>query len=200
VVLSAHSTGGLTVPLWVRDHDVPAAGIVLNSPWLAMQGTLPTRLLAMPLIHRIGRRQPLREIPRTVEGFYGRSLHREHSGEWDFDPAWKPFESWPVYAGWIGAIREGHARVARGLDLEVPVLTLCSARSGRPCSADDPCLTTTDVVLDVEQIRRRTPMLSRHATVVQVDGAVHDVTLSAGPVRKRVYDEIGRWLSAYVES
>jgi len=35
-------------------------------------------------------------------------------------------------------------------------------------------------------------------TCVQIEGAVHGVVLSARPVRKQVYDELGRWLGAYL--
>lgn len=198
VVLSAHSTGGLTVPLWVADRGIDPVALVLNSPWLDMHGTPFTRRVAMPVIHRIAARDPLRVIPRSVDGFYARSLHRDHEGEWDFDLAWKPLGSWPVRAGWIRAIRIAHARIARGLDLDVPVLVLSSHRSGHPDAITDPDLHSTDIVLDVEQIRRRAPLLSRHVTVAMVEGAVHDVTLSRESARTRVFGEIDRFLGAYV--
>ncbi len=201
VVLTAHSTGGLTLPLWAhgRRGSIPQLrGVVLNAPWLDMHGDLLTRLVAMPVLHRLGARQPTREIPRKVDGLYARSLHRDHEGEWDFDLAWKPLRSWPVYAGWIRAIRTGHARVAAGLEVPAPLLVLSSARSSLPTSIDDPDLFTTDVVLDVEQIRRRAPLLGRHVTLAQIEGATHDVTLSPEPVRTQVFAEIDRFLAAYV--
>jgi hypothetical protein len=34
--------------------------------------------------------------------------------------------------------------------------------------------------------------------MVQVEGALHDVTLSRSGVRKQVFDEIDRWHDAYV--
>jgi alpha-beta hydrolase superfamily lysophospholipase len=104
-----------------------------------------------------------------------------------------------VYAGWIRAIRSGQVRVAAGLDVPAPVLVLSSSRSGRARSIEDPDLFATDVVLDVEQIRRRAPLLGRHVTLAQVDGAMHDVTLSRPDVRKVVFDEMARFLTAYVD-
>ena len=199
VVLSAHSTGGLTVPLWASDRGVDVAGVVLNSPWLDMHGDLITRHLAMPVLHRVGAYRARLQIPRKVSGIYARSLHVEHEGEWPFDLAWKPLQSWPVYAGWIRAIRSGQGRVAAGLDVRAPVLVLTSARSARPASIDDPDVFSTDIVLDVEQIRRRAPMIGRHVTLAQVDGALHDVTLSRPDVRKVVFDEVARFLTAYVD-
>ncbi len=198
-VLSAHSTGGLTVPLWLHDRGLPAAGVFLNAPWIDMHGDTFTRLMALPVIHRIGALYPRREIPREVTGVYARSLHRDHLGEWDFDLAWKPLASWPVYAGWIRAIRTGQARISRGLEIDSPVLVVTSDRSSHPTSVEDPDLMCTDMVLDVERLRRRAAQLSRHVTVAQAHGAMHDVVLSPEPVRTQVYDELGRWLTAYVD-
>jgi alpha-beta hydrolase superfamily lysophospholipase len=199
IVLSGHSTGGLTVPLWASDRALDVAGIVLNSPWLDMHGDAVTRQLAMPVLHRVGARRARVEVPRKVTGFYARSLHREHEGEWDFELAWKPLRSWPVYAGWLRAVRTGQARVAAGLEITAPVLVLSSTRSGHPASMAGPDVFSTDIVLDVEQIRRRAPLLGRHVTLAQVVGAMHDVTLSRPDVRKVVFDEIDRFLSAYVD-
>jgi len=199
LVLSAHSTGGLTVPLWVAEHGVDADAIVLNAPWLDIHGTPVVRRLAMPAIQRLGALQPRRVIPRDVSGFYGRSLHRDHEGEWEFDLAWKPLESWPVHAGWIRAIRLAHHRVTHGIELGIPILVLSSDRHGKVSSMADPDVFRTDLVLDVEQIRRRAPLLGRNVTISQVPGALHDVTLSREPVRRAVFDRIDRFLTAYVE-
>jgi alpha-beta hydrolase superfamily lysophospholipase len=134
-----------------------------------------------------------------VSGLYARSIHHEHEGEWTFNLAWKPLQSWPVYAGWLRAIRIGQARVAAGLEVRAPVLVLSSTRSTYPVSIDDPDVFSTDIVLDVEQIRRRAPLLGRHVTLAQIEGAIHDVTLSRPDVRKVVFDEVARFLTAYVD-
>jgi alpha-beta hydrolase superfamily lysophospholipase len=197
VVISAHSTGGLITPLWAHDRQPALAGLVLNSPWLDLQGSLLLRTAGTKAIDQIGLRRPYLTIPRDVSGFYARSLHRDHDGEWDFDLAWKPLESWPVYAGWLRAVRRGHARVHRGLDVPAPVLVLTSATSGRPKEYDE-SVRGTDIVLDVELIRKWAHKLADHVTLVRVEGAMHDVTLSAQPVRERVFDEVTRWSDAYL--
>ena len=199
LVLSAHSTGGLTVPLWAAEHRVEAQAIVLNAPWLDIHGTPVVRRLAMPAIQRLGAVQPRRVVPRHVSGFYGRSLHRDFEGEWDFDLAWKPLESWPVHAGWIRAIRLAHHRLTHGVGLTTPILVLSSDRHGKVASMADPDVFRTDLVLDVEQIRRRAPLLGRNVTVSQVPGAMHDVTLSRQPARAEVFVRIDRFLGAWVD-
>ncbi|GAC1379017.1 MAG: alpha/beta hydrolase [Marmoricola sp.] len=197
VVVSGHSTGGLVVSLWLDERGHTPSAVVLNSPWLDMQGDVFTRSALMPTVDRIGRRNPMWAIPRNVSGYYGESLHRAYGGEWEFNLAWKPLESFPVRAGWVRAIRAGHARVGRGLRIQAPVLVLASAQSSVPRLGSDPRIHSTDIVLDVEQIRRRAPLLSRHTTTVMIEGALHDVVLSAPAVRKEVYEEIDRFL-AYV--
>jgi alpha-beta hydrolase superfamily lysophospholipase len=199
VVLSAHSTGGLTVPLWLHDRRLRPAGVFLNAPWIDMHGDVFTRLLALPVIDRIGRFQPMLEVPRDRGGGYLRAISNKYGGEWTINEEWKPLRSWPVHAGWLRAVRRGQARLSRGLEVQSPVLVVTSSRSGHPTGDADPALRSTDVVLDVERIRRKAPRLSHHVTIAQVEGAIHDATLSPEPVRSRVFDEIGRWLSAYVE-
>ncbi len=196
VLLSGHSTGGLIVPLWVdRRRPRGLSGLVLNSPWLEMNNSTLMRTAGTAVIDRLGAWDPMRVIPRSVTGLYARSLHHEHDGEWDFDLRWKPLQSFPARVGWLRAVRRGHARLHRGLDVGVPTLVLTSTRSAAEATLAD--ARSADIVLDVEQLRRWAPALGRHVTLVQVEGAIHDVTLSPQPARDRVFDELGRWVGAY---
>ena len=200
VVLSGHSTGGLVTALWAHHRQPDGLGaLVLNSPWLDLQGAPWTRTAtAGRLLDRAGRRQPLRELQRDVSGVYGRSLHRDHAGEWDYDLTWKPIESFPVRLGWLRAIRQGHAEVHAGLSVLVPTLILSSAATVYPTDLEDDAH-SHDIVLDVPQIRRWAASVGPHVTYVAVDGARHDVVLSLPEVRERVYDQLDRWVTAYVE-
>jgi alpha-beta hydrolase superfamily lysophospholipase len=199
VVVSAHSTGGLTCSLWADLRRPPELrALVLNSPWLDLQGSAMMRTVGTAALKRIAQRSPRRVLPRTIEGFYAASLHHEHGGEWDFDLAWKPIDSFPVYLGWLAAVRRGHAQLQAGLDVPVPVLVLSSDRTTWPKEMGED-VHTTDIVLDVEQIRRWAPAIGTHVTYVAVPGARHDVVLSRPDVRSRVYDELERWVTAYVD-
>lgn len=197
VLLSGHSTGGLIGSLWLAARRRPVVGVFLNAPWLDLNGSFLLRTAGTKAIDQIGARRPYQAIPRSVSGLYGRSIHRDHGGEWDFDTRWKPLDSFPVYAGWLRAIRRGHAAMHRGLDLDAPVLVLTSGRSVHP-RAWEPAVDSSDVVLDVGLIAKWAPRLGPHLTLVRVPGALHDVTLSREPARTRVFDEVARWLSAYV--
>jgi alpha-beta hydrolase superfamily lysophospholipase len=199
VVLSGHSTGGLTMPLWAHARHPDAAGMVLNAPWFDLQGSTLVRIALTPVMHRLARHQPKRVIPRRVSGHYARSLHRDHEGEWEFELAWKPLESWPAYAGWLAAVRRGHAELHRGLDLPFPALVEASARSTSPLEMGEE-VHTTDIVLDVAQIERWAPALGRHVTYAAIPGARHDVFLSREQPRAEAFAALDRWLTAYVEA
>ncbi len=199
LVLSGHSTGALIGSLWLDAQQVPVRAVVLNSPWLDLNGSFWLRTAGTRAIDQVGARRPYQAIRRTVTGLYGRSLHRDHDGEWDFDTAWKPLDSWPVFAGWLRAIRRGHAAVHRGLRIDVPMLVLMSAHSVRPRTWE-PAVDSSDIVLDATLMARWVHKLSRHVTLVRIDGALHDVTLSREPARRAVFEELSRWLDAYVDA
>ncbi len=197
LVLSGHSTGGLVAPLWAAakaSQGTPVAdALVLNSPWLDLQGSFFLRTAGTEAINRLGQRRPYATVPRKVTGVYIESLHKEHHGEWDFDLAWKPLESLPVKAGWLRAIRAGHRTTHQGLGLAAPVLVLCSARSTVPETYSEEAH-TVDTVLDVRQIAKWSYQLGNDVTIVRVPGALHDVFLSRPAVREDAFARTQRWL------
>lgn len=199
VVVQAHSTGGLTVPLWMHEHRPPVSGVVLNSPWLDMHGGWVMRNPGTFAIRQWASLRPLDTLPRSVSGYYGRSLHADHSGEWQFNTEWKSLDSFDVRTQWLSAVRRGHTQLHRGLDVQAPVLVLSSLASGRPESQDDPITSSTDIVLDVNQIRRWSTSIGPRVSNVALDGALHDVFLSREAIRKEAFSEVARFLEAWVE-
>ncbi len=197
VVVNAHSTGALITSLWAdrrrSQGDPVAQAFVLNSAWLDLQGSLFNRTIGTEAVNRLGVRRPYAVVPRTVNGVYVEAIHRNFRGEWDFDLAWKPRESYIVHAGWLRAVRIGHRSVHRGIDVGAPVLSLCSARSTTPEHWSEEA-TSTDIVLDVRQIAKWSHQLGTQVTVVRLEGAMHDVFLSRKDVRDEAYEQVDRWL------
>ncbi|WP_345215225.1 alpha/beta hydrolase [Georgenia halophila] len=211
LVLMGHSTGGLTAALWAHRHPGALRALVLNAPWLELQGSALLRGMAQPIIGRLARSQPKAVIPTSDPGFYQRTLMGwteedgpVPEGEEDdpFVAGWAPNPAWrvvgtPVRAGWLSAVLMGHAQVADGLEISCPILVMTSGRTiiGTRWS---PELRDVDVVLDVEQIRRRALQLGPLVTLARFEGAVHDVMLSSRGVRQRAHAELSRWARAYV--
>ncbi len=197
VVVSGHSTGGLIAPLWAAaraaEGDRVADAFVLNSPWLDLQGSFFVRTAGTEAINRLGQRRPYAVVPRNVNSVYAETLHSDFKGEWDYDLAWKPQLSYPVRAGWLRAVRLGHRRVHRGIDVQAPVLSLCSTASMVPQQWSEEAA-SMDTILDVRQIAKWSHQLGRNVTVVRVEGALHDVLCSRKDVRDTAFAEIDRWL------
>jgi alpha-beta hydrolase superfamily lysophospholipase len=197
LLLMGHSTGGLIASLWAAKNPGRVSGLVLNSPWLDLQGSALFRAIGTPVIDRLGSTLPTSVIRLPDLGFYARTLHSSLGGEWDYDLDLKLSPSPPVRAGWLRAILLGHQRVAAGLGLQIPVLVLASTATDFARRWHEG-LRVVDTVLDVEQIVGRATRLGRHVTIVRIDQGMHDLILSAPPVREQVLDEISRWERAYV--
>ena len=194
LLLNGHSTGGLIAALWADrvEGQGLVQGLFLNSPFFDINEPALLRAAGLALARSL---RPLAKLPATWSDAYARSIHRDHQGEWDFDLTWKPAGGFGIRAGWLAAIRRGQRRVHSGLAIDVPVLVMASTVSVRP--GKDVDVSAADAVLDVEHIARWSTRLGPHVTMVRVPGGLHDLVLSAKPVREQVFTELGRWMDAY---
>lgn len=196
LVLLGHSTGGLVLSLFASRHPGRAHALILNSPWLELQTREVGRMALSPLISTVGRLNPKTNLKNTDPGFYVRAVSKRYAGEWDLNPEWRPDRSFPIFAGWLQAIVRGHDRVAKGLGLTLPTLVLLSDHSVFSWAWDE-SMQSSDIVLDVEGIARRSLDLGEQTTVVRVPGAMHDIFLSRLPVRQSGYHHLEHWLLGY---
>ncbi|WP_207782116.1 alpha/beta hydrolase [Phytoactinopolyspora limicola] len=194
VVVMGHSTGGLITSLWAheRRHDGIVDALVLNSPWFDLNASWLSRVVLTQVIDVLGQFRPRRQVG-SIAPHYGRSIHQDADGVWDYNLQWKPHEGFPVLAGWIRAVRRGQARLAQGLDITCPILVCCSDRSGDN-KRWTPEITETDCVLDVEHIAARAVRLGPTVTITRIRGGIHDLALSADAAREQYLDTVFRWL------
>ncbi|WP_229054629.1 alpha/beta hydrolase [Aeromicrobium sp. Leaf350] len=201
VMLGAHSTGGLILPLWLsRLNKAPGGtreagitGLVLDGPWFDLQGAAWMRSIGTQVIRAAARVRPFEALRLPPGNAYGSSLHVSSGGEWDYDLEWKPLTGYPVTYGWLNAVRRGHAVLHRGLDIGVPSLVLRSDAS-HFARKHGPRTDVSDAVLDVKQIARWAGCLGDAVTSIPVPGARHDVFLSQKEAREAAYAAIDRWL------
>ncbi|AZI57099.1 alpha/beta hydrolase [Nakamurella antarctica] len=198
VVVMAHSTGGLIVPLWANRRRGPHQidGIILNSPWFDLNGNRFEQTILTRIVNVIGRFRP-KQIVSKLPSHYARSLHQSANGTWDFNLAWKPFNGFPVRAGWLRAIRKAHAELNAGISIDVPILVCASDASGNHRRAS-PELTHTDCVLNVQHMVDGAPRLGKDVTLVHIPGGIHDLALSALPVRTQFFDEVFAWAKTHL--
>lgn len=196
LTLMGHSTGGLVAALWVSRHPGTVSQLVLNSPWLEMHGSSLVRRAASTMVGPVARLRPEAVLRLPERGFYWRTISSSAEGEWALDDRFRPPMAFPLRAGWLSAVLSGHARVARGLAIDVPILVLLSRGSANgPFWTEE--MRRTDAVLDVNIIALRALTLGRTVTVERIEGALHDVFLSPARIRADAYARLSRWLRAY---
>jgi alpha-beta hydrolase superfamily lysophospholipase len=195
LLLMGHSTGGLIASLYADNGERcdEISGLVLNSPFLAFSLT-KVQNIKLPIAAMIGKLLPFLADKNSVSARYVESISKAYDGEWEFDERWKPLRGFPTYYGWANAIRRAHARIAKGLTIECPVLALHSSHSMFPAEKGDPRHKTHDIVLDVSDIRELAPGLGTNVTVRRVENGVHDLFLSPEPVRSKALGMVFSWI------
>ena len=215
VVLMGHSLGGLITSLWADRHPGAVDALVLNGPWLEIQGSPLVRVLGSPVLRGLGRRDPRRPLPLPASN-PGKVLDVARGWTaadgpvpdpaWKDDPwvagyplvdPWRPLAGSPIRPGWLLAVMAGQARVARGLDVRCPVLLMSAARTHLSLTRTEDSR-RADPLVDGDACARRAVGMGGLVTVARFDGAVHDVVLSAPPVREQALSALRRWLGAYV--
>lgn len=196
LVVMGHSTGGLIASLWVAANPGIADAVVLNSPWLELQSYSAARPAIASMLKAARQVASTAVLSMADGGIYQRAISSAQDGNWDYNPNLKGDHAFVVRVGWLWAVMAGHARVASGLGIDVPVFMAISATSdfNRKWSEE---LRTADVVLDVERLATRAHRLGRHVTLVRVKGGMHDLTLSDEPARSDFFEDLRRWLAAY---
>jgi len=197
LVLMGHSTGGLILSLWLARNPDRADALILNSPWLEYQLTSTLRQVVEPVVGSIAKVAPRSRQVNPDLGFYNRTISKKRGGEWEFNEQWRPEKAFPVRTAWLKAVLAGHTKVAAGLGIKVPILTLLSDRSmltGRWSEK----MREADIVIDVETTAIRAPKLGRRVTVIRVPHAMHDIVLSNKRARSTAFLEITRWIGSYL--
>lgn len=199
LVLMGHSTGGLVLSLWAHRHPGVADALILNSPWLELQLTAAGRKALAPVVGLRARLTPRDlALPQLDLGFYTRAQLEvgDPVEQGLINRAWRPEQTHPVLGGWLNAVLEGHAGVEAGLEVGAPVCVLLSARTVFAL-AWKPEMLAADTVIEVDACARAALRLGASVTIERIDGALHDVFLSAPAARAEAYARLDRWVRAW---
>lgn len=195
VVLAGHSTGGLITTLYAAHHPQHPLIKALwnNSPFYDFNTTYLKKKLALPRVSALGKYFPKLKFPSELNKWYTQSLHQQYYGEWDFDLNWKPTTYPMVYLSFIHAIFQAQKEIHAGVKLTIPALIMHSHQSRNPrrwgIDAQN-----SDVILSVKDIARCAKKLQGDVTVMTIKNGLHDLVLSAAPVRAEVYQQLFAWL------
>lgn len=196
--LSGHSTGGLSTSLYMNygNERTKVSGLILNAPFLELNlfEINNFQLQAFKLLYTIVPIfMPFAVLKNELPSVYGKSLHKNYNGEWDYNLDWKPIKGFPTFYTWFKAVTRGHKYLKSQSNIQVPILIMHSAKSlTKNWTKED--FNTTDVVLNVEHMRKIGPKLGKDVSFVEVNNALHDVFLSNKEAREQVFSGMFNWL------
>jgi alpha-beta hydrolase superfamily lysophospholipase len=197
--VNAHSTGGLVATRFAQEFPGVIDALVLNAPFFALP-PFPLQPLverAVRLLHGVKPDLPVRQ---RLFPYYGWSLARSEGprspfrGEWSFKQDWKRVIGMHYPPAWLVATRRAQHEVQEAEPIAEPVLVLTSERSFRGLRWSEQHQ-QADVVLDVDRVVAVAQGLGPRVRVCRLEGALHDVWLSARPVRSLAYGVALPWVA-----
>ncbi len=194
-ILLGHSTGGLILTLFTKDHlrSNLFDGLILNSPFYKLNKNRFVRMF-VPLAAFIGRLFPNITIAGGFTEKYGESIHRSYSGEWDYNLDWKPNIAPKINLGWLRAIHKGQNELKKAFRILKPVLVLHSEKSVSDFD-DRRQVSSRDAILNVKDIDKVAHNIMGNVDIAAIKGGLHDLVLSEKQVRDKVYSAIFGWLA-----
>lgn len=200
VVLAGHSTGGLITTLYAAHypHHPLIKALWCNSPFYDFNMNALKKKILLPRISALGQRFPKLKIPAELNKWYVKSLHKKYYGEWQFDLQWKPVTYPFVYLSFIHAIYEAQKEIHAGARIYIPALIMHSHQTKNPKKwhSDAQC---SDVILSVKDIEKYANKLQGDVNVMTINNGLHDLVLSAAPVRAEVYQHLFTWLTTKIK-
>ncbi|NNG81861.1 alpha/beta hydrolase [Acinetobacter sp. ANC 5378] len=195
ILLSGHSTGGLTTTLYAAHHpDHPLIkALWVNSPFYDFNMNPIKKKLGLPNLSRVGKLCPDLEFPSELNKWYVTSLHKNLKGEWYFNLEWKKTTYPWVRLSFVRAIFKAQKEIHQGVTLKVPALVMHSDQSKNPKKWHKN-VQTSDVILDVKHIDKYARKINGDVTISEIKNGVHDLILSEKPVREHVYHQLFAWL------
>ena len=195
IVLSGHSTGGLITTLYAAHHpeNTFIKAVWVNSPFYDFNMNIFKKKLALPQLSKIGKRCPKLKFLSELNKFYVTSLHKSLKGEWDFNLDWKPMQYPMVYLSFVHAIFEAQKEIHHGIQLNIPVMVMHSARTTYPRKFNHDAQ-SSDVILNVKHISKYAKKIQGDVKIISIQDGLHDLILSAQPVRAQVYHTLFEWL------
>lgn len=201
IILNGFSMGGLVTSLYMkkgfyRNH---ISLLVLTSPLLKFWTSMLEDYLVRPLALGLAKFFPklkfsfktswYKDFIRKIDAYLDPEVSEYHFSKHD---------TVPFYAGWLKAMADGLSELDKGLNIDKPILILSSDKS-TPVSDSGNYDHDADVLLNVGDIKDRSPLLGNNVTLKQIKGATHDIFTSKKEVRKNAYTELFDWIDKNID-
>lgn len=195
IYLLGHSTGGLTACNYANfgQEKNKISGLILNSPFLDFYDSEFRKHITLATCNLFTLLSDFSYVKNRLSPVYVKSIHKDFKGEWNFNLEWKYTKGFPTYFKWILAAYDAHERLRKFSNLQIPVLVMHSSGSAKLFTFSEEAM-RKDIVLDVEDIKKRGAKLGSKVTLLEVKDAIHDIFLSRKEVREKAFEGMFEWL------
>lgn len=197
VTLMGHSTGGLIVTKFAGSNLGTELfdNVICNSPFYEFNLNFVERNFGIPLLSTAGKLLPKFRIWGGFSTLYGRSLHKDDFGEWNYSLLWKPHIIPDISLSFIRAIHKAQKKVQTNFIIDKPMLVLFSNNSVYGTTWTEKFM-HGDAVLNVKQIESVAKRIKGNVTTIEVKGGLHDLVLSKKNTRQKVLGSMFTWLES----
>jgi len=194
IFILGYSTGGLIASNYLNSGKEKGLikGLILNSPFFNFNMSDLKKRMMISAAKAMSFISPYSKVEGILPPVYTQSIHKDFYGEWDFNLKWKPIEGFPIYFKWILAINNAQKKL-KDSNLQIPILVMHSSQSGKISTFSDKAM-SSDIVLNIEDMKRIGSGLGDRVTLLGVDKAQHDIFLSPKEVREEAFNEMFIWL------
>lgn len=193
------STGGLVATnyLFRGDKAHLISGLILNSPFFDFAHPQFLKKLILDIAKLGTKINPNFniQIPWVIPFF--KQIHKSYKGEWNFNLEMKPMKGFPTYFTWLLAIHKAQQQIRlERKKLDIPILILHSEKSNTGLFIKKEQLSTSDIVLNVEDMQKIGSQLGTNVTLIAVKDGMHDIFLSKKHAREFAFKHMFNWLES----
>lgn len=190
-----HSTGALIQSYYLNkgQYKDQVSAAVFNSPFLQFNLPKWLRKILLPASGLISFFAPYSSQKKPLSHLYSASILQKKYGEWEYNTHWKPADGFPAYFKWVHAVYRAQKFLHEHSEIDIPILVLHSDKSSFYRKWNDVIL-KTDMVLNVNHIRKYGAKLGPDVDFSEIPGAIHDVFLSGKKSREKAFESVFKWL------
>lgn len=197
ILLAGHSTGGLTATYFAARHPTIKIikAVFVNCPFFQFNVSSLELAFGIPLLSSLAKYFPNFKINPGLSDLYGKSLHKSEQGFYSYNLKWKPVHVPNINLSFIKAIHQAQLFIQQGCEIKMPLLVMHSDKSSKPKILNEEVF-KTDIVLNVAHINKYAQKIEGPVSIVAIPNGIHDLLLSAAPVKEIVYEKIFAWLKS----
>ena len=211
IVLSLHSTSGLTGTYFASKYPEKISGIILNDPFIVpVYNTFSFKVIITIIAYLMSKIAPKKPIslPENNDITYIQALHKKYYGEWDFNLSWKKPLGVKVRWGWLYAIRKAQIiLVSNGFNIKVPILLATSDKFKNIYLIQNPnndekitkekvkLALTHDIFIDPKLEWKSKDKFGSNVKIEVIKKGCHDLVLSKKPTRDNFIKKVQEFLN-----